>query len=219
MLSVLGQRGRPSPVIRLERLNVVGSRPARRARAEGERPCRAAMVSMAVQIQSWVNVVAGCNEASTRPPRVLGTAPSRRRTRTLEAAVAAWDIRSGRTLGRLIMKRFVYKVASLAEWEAACRIGHFSGSADDRRDGYIHLSTADQLGSTLAKHFAGQTGLALIEIRIRPIGPSLRWEASRSGSVYPHLYADLPTAAAERVLLLQLDRDGRHVIPEGLDGC
>jgi uncharacterized protein (DUF952 family) len=117
------------------------------------------------------------------------------------------------------MKRFVYKVATRADWEAACKIGRFSGSADDRRDGYIHLSTAEQLDGTLAKHFAGQSDLVLIAICLPDIEPSLRWEASGSGKVYPHLYADLPISTATRVVPLPLGTDGRHLIPEGLDAC
>lgn len=114
------------------------------------------------------------------------------------------------------MKHFIYKICAKQAWDEACRNGHFDGSADDRRDGFIHLSTARQLSGTLAKHFAGQTGLVLIEFDPRALAAALRWETSAGGHTYPHLYADLPTSAAVSVRDLPLRPDGGHALPEEL---
>ena len=114
------------------------------------------------------------------------------------------------------MQRFVYKVCPKLNWEAAERDGTVPKSSDDRRDGFLHLSTADQLSDTLAKHFAGQPDLVLIQIRLRIVEKSVRWEPSLSGKVYPHAYEDVPVSAVEGVWPLTLDDDGRHTLPECL---
>ena len=114
------------------------------------------------------------------------------------------------------MDRCVYKVCFADQWTAACRLGRYEGSSDDRRDGYIHLSTANQLESTLSKHFSGQTGLVLVTFQESGLGPRLQWEPSRGGQLFPHLYAALPTAAALDVVTLALGADGRHSLPKEL---
>ncbi|MGE0829248.1 MAG: DUF952 domain-containing protein [Hyphomonadaceae bacterium] len=96
--------------------------------------------------------------------------------------------------------RFVYKIAPAAEWAAADAL--YDGSADDARDGFIHLSGADQIEGTLARHFAGQRGLVLIEIEAAALGAALRWEASRNGAFFPHLYGKLPKSAVRAVTAL-----------------
>lgn len=93
----------------------------------------------------------------------------------------------------------IYKVATRAQWQAAETTGTFTGAPVDLRDGYIHFSTAEQLPETLAKHFAGQRDLLLIEVEAEPLGDALRWEVSRGGARFPHLYAPLPVSAAVRV--------------------
>lgn len=93
----------------------------------------------------------------------------------------------------------IYKVATRAQWQAAETTGTFAGAPIDLRDGYIHFSTAEQLPETLAKHFAGQHDLLLIEVEAEPLGAALRWEVSRGGQLFPHLYAALPVTAAVRV--------------------
>ncbi len=85
----------------------------------------------------------------------------------------------------------VYKVALAAEWKNAIQLGRFYGSDDDRRDGFIHLSTAEQLHQTLEKHFIGKSGLVLIAFATVSLAPSLRWEVSRGGERFPHHYAEL----------------------------
>ena len=117
------------------------------------------------------------------------------------------------------MEELIYKVCAQAAWENACQSGHFTGSTDDLRDGYIHFSTAEQLEGTLAKHFAGQADLVLVQVDPRALAMEVRWEASTSGKLYPHLYGPLPTAAAVRVSPLALGADGHHSLPEGFDAC
>lgn len=88
----------------------------------------------------------------------------------------------------------IYKILTAGEWAAMQAAGRFEGSADDIRDGYIHLSAADQVPATLAKHFAGQSGLTVLAIDEAALGDSLKWETSRGGALFPHLYAPLMMA-------------------------
>jgi uncharacterized protein (DUF952 family) len=116
-------------------------------------------------------------------------------------------------------RQFVFKVASRMAWQDACRSGAFAGSDDDLRDGFIHLSTRDQLAGTLAKHFRGQHDLVLIQFETDLLGEELRWEVSRGGAEFPHLYAALTTAIAHSVHALRLDLDGVPQLPEELAAC
>jgi uncharacterized protein (DUF952 family) len=100
-----------------------------------------------------------------------------------------------------------------ADWEAATRTGIFQGSPVDLRDGYIHLSTAEQIAETAARHFAGQNDLVLVAVDAAVLGDKLKWEPSRGGALFPHLYADLPVNAALWIKPLPLDETGRHVFP------
>ena len=109
----------------------------------------------------------------------------------------------------------IYKVATRAQWQAAQATGTFTGAPVDLADGYIHFSTGAQLAETLAKHFTGQRDLLLISVRADTLGDALRWELSRGGQPFPHLYAPLPVAAAVRVTEIALGPDGRHLV-EGL---
>ncbi|HYL33811.1 MAG TPA: DUF952 domain-containing protein [Stellaceae bacterium] len=111
----------------------------------------------------------------------------------------------------------VYKILAAAEWHAAMAAGVFVGSAVDKRDGYIHLSTAAQVRETAARHFAGQSDLVLVAFDDGALGPALRWEPSRGGALFPHLYASLDPRAARWAQPLPLGRDGIHVFPP-LDG-
>lgn len=113
-------------------------------------------------------------------------------------------------------RQYVFKVLSRAAWEAACQRGEFSGSADDLRDGYIHMSLREQLASTLAKHFRHQDDLVLVQFEVLKLGDNLRWEISRGGQAFPHLYAPLPTAPARAVYPLSLGADGVAQLPDEL---
>ncbi len=102
-----------------------------------------------------------------------------------------------------------------SEWQDAVREGAYAGSRDDARDGFIHFSTAGQLAETLRRHFAGREGLVLVSVNDVPLGDTLRWEPSRGGDLFPHLYGMLDPANALRVDDLPLRADGTHVLPEG----
>lgn len=122
------------------------------------------------------------------------------------------------------MPGLVYKVCASADWSEAKRKGHYDGSPDDRRDGFIHLSTLDQLAGTLAKHFSGLDGkglpgLVLIVLDADALGPSLKWEPARDGALFPHLYAPLETDRAMREVAIEVGPEGRHRLPEELGGC
>lgn len=106
----------------------------------------------------------------------------------------------------------VYKILPRAEWQAAQEHGLFEGSAVDRQDGYIHFSTAEQVKETAAKHFAGQRDLVLLAVSADALA-DLRWEPSRGGALFPHLYAPLDIAAVANADDLPLGPDGRHVFP------
>ena len=108
----------------------------------------------------------------------------------------------------------IYKICSSDEWEAAVRLGHFSGSPVDVSDGFIHFSTADQMKETAAKHFAGQADLVLVAVDTHQLGEHLKWEPSRGGDLFPHLYGKLQTTAAVNVQPLPLASDGTHQFPD-----
>lgn len=110
----------------------------------------------------------------------------------------------------------VYKVLTEQAFTLAWSQGRFAGSADDIRDGFIHLSAAHQLEATLVSHFAGQNGLVLLALDAGRIGPDLKWEASRGGALFPHLYAPLDLAAVLWVEPLTLGPDKSHILPEGV---
>jgi uncharacterized protein (DUF952 family) len=112
--------------------------------------------------------------------------------------------------------RTIYKICPAPAWREAERAGVYRGSPDDVRDGFIHFSTASQVPGTLAKHFAGQTDLFLIAVRADALGTALRWEPSRGGDLFPHLYGDLDPAAADNIAMLVLGADGLHRLPENL---
>jgi uncharacterized protein (DUF952 family) len=107
----------------------------------------------------------------------------------------------------------VYKICPAALWQTAQRAGLFHGSEADRRDGFIHFSTAAQLAETAAKHFAGQKNLVLVQIDTAKLGDGLKWEPSRGGALFPHLYGTLDLAAVTRVQPLPLGPDSRHLFP------
>lgn len=111
------------------------------------------------------------------------------------------------------MERIIFKVSPQDEWSAAKEKGQFSGAPVDLADGYIHFSTAKQLAGTLAKHFAGQENLVLVAVRTDELGPNLRWEPSRGGDLFPHLYEDLSMNHVAWEAQLPLE-DGRHLLPD-----
>ena len=107
----------------------------------------------------------------------------------------------------------IYKIVPASPWREAEREGRFRGSTVDRKDGFIHFSTATQAEETAAKHFAGQRDLLLVSVDGDALGPALIWEPSRGGALFPHLYGDLALNAVRKVEPLPLGPDGRHVFP------
>jgi uncharacterized protein (DUF952 family) len=107
----------------------------------------------------------------------------------------------------------LYKICPAILWREAERSGVFRGSDADHRDSFIHFSTATQVAETAAKHFAGQDGLLLIGVDAASLGGALKWEPSRGGALFPHLYDHLPLTAVTSVRPLPLGSDGRHVFP------
>src|ERR1700742_3200485 len=93
----------------------------------------------------------------------------------------------------------IYHMCTRAEWEAARIGGHYSGSSQDREDGFIHFSGSDQIIESAAKHRKGQSDLVIIEVDAATLGSDLRWEESRGGRRFPHLYGALPVTAVRRV--------------------
>jgi uncharacterized protein (DUF952 family) len=98
----------------------------------------------------------------------------------------------------------VYKILSTAEWSSAKAAGAFEGSADDRRDGYIHLSAEAQWRETARRWFAGRYELVLVAFESEDLGEDLKWEPSRGGDLFPHLYGPLPTGPALEVFQLRV---------------
>jgi uncharacterized protein (DUF952 family) len=108
----------------------------------------------------------------------------------------------------------VYKICSRTAWDTAVHAGIYPGSEVDTRDGFIHFSTAAQLAETAARHFAGQTDLMLVAVDGDALGAKLKWEKSRGGDLFPHLYAALPLAAVRWTKPLSDEINGVRALPE-----
>ena len=107
----------------------------------------------------------------------------------------------------------IYKICPAALWREAERLGRFAGSEVDIKDGFIHFSTAAQVAETATKHFAGDHDLVLVRLDAARLGATLKWEPSRDGALFPHLYGELDFKAVRQVEPLPLGPDGRHVFP------
>lgn len=105
----------------------------------------------------------------------------------------------------------VFKIVPADLWRAAEAAGVFRGAPVDARDGFIHLSTAAQVRETAARHFAGVDGLLLVSVATA--GLDIRWEPSRGGDLFPHLYGDLPLSAVRKVDPLPVGPSGTHAFP------
>lgn len=113
----------------------------------------------------------------------------------------------------MVARTVIFHMCARTEWQAAEAAGAYAGSSQDTADGFIHFSAADQVVVSAAKHRAGQDGLVLLSVDAEALGDALKWEASRDGALFPHLYGPLPLAAVVRVDDLALGPDGRHVFP------
>jgi uncharacterized protein (DUF952 family) len=115
----------------------------------------------------------------------------------------------------------IFHMCRADEWEAALKAGSHRGSSQDQADGFIHFSTGAQIVETAAKHRAGQDGLVLLAVdpgRLEAQLPgALKWEKSRGGALFPHLYAALPVTAVLQAAPLALGPDGRHRFPDWPD--
>ncbi len=109
----------------------------------------------------------------------------------------------------------IYHMCKSEEWQSAQTSGFYGGSSQDLADGFIHFSTSGQIVKSAAKHRAGQGGLVLLSVDETALGDKLKWEASRGGALFPHLYGDLPLSAVCRADPLLLGNDGNHIFPEG----
>lgn len=105
------------------------------------------------------------------------------------------------------------KILTAEQWAAWQAQGVFAGAPVDIADGYIHLSTPAQLTETADKHFADQTGLVVVRVDLAAMGEAVRWEPSRGGALFPHVYAPLPLATALAHAPLTRDAIGNVVIP------
>ena len=109
----------------------------------------------------------------------------------------------------------IYKIVEATTWRDAVAAGRFAGAGVDLADGSLHFSTTAQARETAAQHFAGREGLVLVAFDPGRLSP-LKWEPSRGGDLFPHLYGALDPATALRVDPLPLGPDGRHVFPDGI---
>ena len=112
------------------------------------------------------------------------------------------------------MAELIYKICDRSLWCEACKAGRFDGMPVDRADGYIHMSTAEQVGDTAARHFFGAADLVLIAYDPDGLGDRLKWEPARGGALFPHVYGTLDPALALWARPLPLGAGGRHVIPD-----
>ncbi len=112
-----------------------------------------------------------------------------------------------------MQRRPIYHMCRKAEWAAAEAAGSYRGSSQDATDGFIHFSTAKQIRESARKHRAGQADLVLVTVDATRLGAALKWESSRGGALFPHLYGLLPLSAVLRVDALPLGPDGLHAFP------
>lgn len=108
----------------------------------------------------------------------------------------------------------IYKIVTRQQWAQAEAHGQFAGAPVDLKDGYIHFSTAATVAQTADKHFNGQRDLLLVAVDEHALGESLRYEISRGGLAFPHLYCALALHHVRWVKDLPLASDGKHQFPE-----
>lgn len=111
----------------------------------------------------------------------------------------------------------ILKILRAGEWALLCRDGATKGAPVDVADGFVHFSTPGQVSETAARHFAGEDGLMLIAVEAGTLGDALRWEPSRGGALFPHLYRELRLSEVARAEPLPL-ADGRHLFPADIAG-
>lgn len=107
-----------------------------------------------------------------------------------------------------------YKIVDAKAWAQAREAGEYTGSPVDKADGYIHMSTGAQLAETARKHYAGQSSLRLLTVDLTAVDDALKWEPSRGGALFPHLYGSLPVSAVARVQALAVSDNGEMTLGE-----
>jgi uncharacterized protein (DUF952 family) len=112
------------------------------------------------------------------------------------------------------MTKMIYHMCRAEEWAAAVAAGTYRGSSQDVADGFIHFSTAAQIVESARRHRAGQRGLLLLAVDAERLGDRLKWETSRGGDLFPHLYGPLDPAESASVRPLPLGTDGLHLFPD-----
>ena len=116
----------------------------------------------------------------------------------------------------MLHRTLVYKILSESDWAVAEELG-YTQTALDEGDGYVHLSTREQVHETLRLHYLQQENVRLLEYIVEEMGQPVRWEESRGGQLFPHLYSTLYLRGAKRVWTLQLDQDGVPALPADID--
>ena len=111
----------------------------------------------------------------------------------------------------------IYHLARARAWTEAERDGVYRGTPEDRADGFIHFSTATQVAESAAKHRKGEADLILVGADPDALGDALRWEPSRGGQLFPHLYGDMALTAVRLAVPLMLGADGLHQFPDDLE--
>ncbi len=109
--------------------------------------------------------------------------------------------------------QLIYKITPIADWDKALANGIYEGAPIDLQDGFIHFSSAEQVADTAAKHFANQADLLLVAVNIGILGNDLKWEVSRGGDLFPHLYSSLPINSVVWTRPMPLSDHGLHLIP------
>ena len=108
----------------------------------------------------------------------------------------------------------IYKILSTQQWSEAVATGSFNGSPIDIADGFIHFSTASQVHETASRHFAGVPDLLLVAVPAEALADAIKWEPSRGGDLFPHLYGPLPVTLAAWAKPMPIDPDGNPIVPE-----
>ncbi len=112
------------------------------------------------------------------------------------------------------MTNWIHHICPAAQWQAASAAGEYGGGAQDAADGFIHFSSSAQLAGSAERYWHGKDDLVLITVDSERLGPALRWETSRGGALFPHLYGQLAVADVARVVTLEMTADGGHVLPD-----
>lgn len=112
-----------------------------------------------------------------------------------------------------VMEMVAYKILTQDQMDELEHQGSFAGAPIDLADGYVHLSTATQAQETLEKHFVGQTGLWLAAVDLEALGDAIKWEESRGGQLFPHLYAALSLETVIAYSPVEYERDGALKLP------